>query len=152
VNLIERFLSKYREGSIDAYKCALISLSRYTGIIEALIRVLDKITDANIPLEEAAALYAISSLVSHKTIIPFNTSSNFFANDTVYGIKLNVWFSIIGPIGLSRMSTLANAVKKYLKAVLGANIVSQIFLRLKDLLIHLMKMIAYFHGQWMNLG
>jgi len=32
MNLIERFLSKYRGGSIDAYKCALISLSRYTGI------------------------------------------------------------------------------------------------------------------------
>jgi len=86
--------------------------------IETLIRILDKITDANRPLKEAAALFAINSLVGHRAIIPSNVLSNFFADDTGYGIKLNEWFLIIGLTGESRKSTVANAVKKYLRAVL----------------------------------
>jgi len=118
-NISNMSLSNASPGEASINQNKIASNSSEWDFIETLIKVLDKITDANRPLKEAAALFAISSLVGHRAIIPSKALPNFFAGNTVSGTELNEWFLIIGPTGLSRKSTVANKVKEYLRAVLG---------------------------------
>jgi len=75
--------------------------------VETWVRVLDRKTDANRPLKEAAALFVISSLVGPKAVIPTDAGD----------IILNEWFLIIGPTGISRKSTVAKLARSYLNKV-----------------------------------
>jgi len=99
-----------------------ISVNDKWDFVETWIRVLDKKTDANRPLKEAAGLFAISSLVGPKAIIPLATDIDILGMPekdirSVDGLKLNEWFFIIGITEGSRKSTVAKSAKKYLNLV-----------------------------------
>ncbi len=90
------------------------------------VELLDKFTDANRELKEAAGLFALSSLVGHKAIIPCPSSSRPFSEveegtGTKMGKRLNLWFLIIGRSRWSRKTTVANLTRDFLSATLGHN-------------------------------